>query len=445
MLHSSLAYLGGSLLALGLTVTGANTHAADVPEPRAFADLEGVFHAEFNHDGTRVIICTRKPEIGLWDTATGQPIAGDLKVGTAYTARLLSPDARAVLIGFPDGHSRVFDTSSGNALSPLLDASFQEGESQRAAFSPDGKHIVIVEPEFASVFSVSTGMREVKIPSRISPGGEEPDMNATAAFTADGSRCFFLVGDSVTAYDTATWKPQGKPLKHPSAESAYSLGLASSADGRWLVTFDSPGENGPKSHLQVWDAVKGKVQGKPFVAVNGLEGRFLAGGNRLLITPGRGEASLRELPSLKTLTTIKKHDEIEGPKVTASPDGKWLLSWGSDRELHLIDPTTGKVADRFSSSAAISQVLPLPDSTGALVVFDNSTFITPEHYDHYIIRFTFPELRLTHSSRTTKYLLNATLAPDGCSLALIVGKTDHEQLWLYDATNLRLKSPAKGQ
>ncbi len=444
MIQPSLAHFGFPALGLYLAVLATSSRAADVPEPRAFADLEGVTHAEFNRDGTRVLIRTRKLDIGLWDAASGQPVAGELKTGTSAAAHLVSPEGRAVLIGFTDGHSRVFDTSSGNALSPPLEAAFQEGESQRAAFSPDGKRVVIVEPEFASVFQVSTGTREAKIPSRTSPGAEEPDMNATAAFTADGSRCHFLVGDKVTAYDTWTWKPLGKPLKHPSAPSAYYIGFAISTDGRWLVTFDSPGENGPKAHLQVWDAVKGKALGKPFVAVNGLEGRFVAGG-RLLITPGRGEASVRELPSLKTLATIKKHDEIEGPKVAASPDGKWLLSWGSDRELHLIDLTTGKVVDRFSSSAAISQVLLLPDSTGALVVFDNSTFITQDYHDHYVMRFAFPELRATHSLRIVKYLRNATLAPDGRSLSLIVGKTDHELLWLYDAANLQAKLPSKGQ
>ena len=45
-------------------------------------------------------------------------------------------------------------------------------------------------------------------------------------------------------------------------ESAYYLELASSANGRWLVTFDNPGENGPKGHLQVWDAAKGKFDSK---------------------------------------------------------------------------------------------------------------------------------------------------------------------------------------
>ena len=61
------------------------------------------------------------------------------------------------------------------------------------------------------------------------------------------------------------------------------------------------------------------------------------------------------------------------------------------------------------------------------------------------MRFTFPELRATHALRTTKYLLNANLAPDGRSLARIVGKTDHEQLWLYDAAKLQPKSSARGQ
>jgi WD40 repeat protein len=428
-----------SLLICGLMAFVISGHAAEIAESRPFADLNGVTHAEFNPDGTRIVVVTRQPAIGLWDVASGQPVAGDLQPGTAVGQHLFSDDHRAVLVGFPDGGSRVFDTTTGKALTPRLEATLLEGESSRAAFSPDGKRVIILEAELASVYQIPSGQREAKLPAKTSSAGEEPDMNATAAFTADGAQCFLLTGTSVTRYDTATWKPIGKPLRHPAAESAYHIGFALSPDDRWMATFDDPGENGPKGHLQAWDLAKARTLGKPFVAVNGMEGRFFAPGNRLLVLPGRGEASVRELPSLKPLATVKQHDEVEGPNAATSPDGKWLISWGSDRDLRLIETATGKVVDRFAVGATISKVLPLPDSSGVLVVCDNSTFLLQDHHDHYVLRFTFPEMRPTHTVRIVKFLAGASLSPDGRSLALIVGKTDQEHLLLYDTANLQPK------
>lgn len=439
MIRSFLAHLREPALGFSLALAAASADGADLTEPRAFAGLIGVTHAEFNHDSSRVLVRTRQPAIGLWDAASGKAIDGELQPGAAVCAHFLSPDHRTVLVGFSESGSRVFDTTTGNALTPPLDAAFEEAEAPRAAFSPDGKLVVILEAEFASVFQIPGGRRVAKLSSRIPSGDEEPDMNAAAAFTADGAQCFLLTGRSVTRYDTATWKPVGKALRHPAAESAYHIGFIISTDSRWMATFDDPGENGPQGHLQAWDLAKGTPLGKPLVAVNGLEGRFMAPGNRLLVLPGRGEASVRELPAVKTLSTIRKHDDVEGPNAAASPDGKWLISWGSDRELRLIEPASGKVVDRFSSGAAISQVLLLPDSTGALVVFDNSSFLLQNHYDHYLVRFAFPEMRITHSARTTQPVVAANLSPDGRALALVAGRTDHEQLWLYDTSSLQPK------
>ena len=434
-----LVYLRRSILGCGLMAFLITSHAAEIVEPRPFADLRGVTHAEFNPDGTRIVVVTREPAIGLWDVASGKPAAGDLQPGTAVGQHLFSADHRAVLVGFPDGRSRVFDTTTGKALTPRLEATLLEGESPRAAFSPDGKRVIIIEAEFASVFQIPSGQREAKLPSKTSSADEEPDMNAMAAFTTDGAQCFLLTSTSVTRYDTATWKPIGKPLRHPAAESAYHIGFALSPDDRWMATFDDPGENGPKGHLQAWDLAKAKALGKPYVAVNGMEGRFFAPGNRLIVLPGRGEASVRELPALKVLAAVKQHDEVEGPNATTSPDGKWLISWGSDRELRLIEPATGKIVDRFAAGATISKVLPLPDSSGVLVVCDNSTFLLQDHYDHYVLRFSFPDLRPTHTARFVNRLSTATLSPDGHTLAVIAGKTDHEQLWLYDTATLAPK------
>lgn len=425
----------GTLLLSFRTLSDAAENAASRP----FADLTGVTHAEFNADGTRLIVRTRQPAIGLWDVASGKTVVGDLKPDRAIAAHVLSADRRALLVGFADGGSRVFDTATGAALTPLLEAKLEEGESVRAAFSPDRKRVVILEAEFASVFQIPSGQREAKLPAKAASADAEPDMNATAAFTADGAQCLVLTGADITRYDTATWKPIGKPLRHPAAESAYHISFVLSSDDCWMATFDDPGENGPKGHLQAWDLAKAKPLGKPFVAVNGWEGRFFGPGHQLLALPGRGEASVRDLPALKPRFAIKQHDEVEGPQATASPDGKWLISWGSDRELRLIDGATGKVVNRFAAGTAISQVLPLPDSTGLLVVCDNSTFFLQDHHDHYVLRFSFPEMQPTHSARLLQPVTTATLAPDGRTLAVIAGPTEHEQVHLYDAATLQPK------
>ena len=52
-----------------------------------------------------------------------------------------------------------------------------------------------------------------------------------------------------------------------------------------------------------------------------------------MFTSGTGEATVRELPSLKTLFALRPHDDVDGPSAEVSPDGKWLLSWGADRRL----------------------------------------------------------------------------------------------------------------
>lgn len=429
--------LGRFFIGSWLVAFVGTSFAADLAKARPFASLTGITHAAFNADGSRLIVRTRQPAIGLWDVASGKPVVGDLKLENTISAHLLSADHRALLVGFADGGSRVFDTTNGVALTPPLDAKLEEGDSIRAAFSLDGKRAIILEVDFASVFQIPSGQREARLPAKVASADAEPDMNATAAFTTDGAQCLLLTGASVTRYDTVTWKPIGKPLRHPAAESAYHISFALSPDDRWLATFDDPGENGPKGHLQAWDLAKSKPLGKPLVAVNGWEGRFFAPANRLLVLPGRGEASVRELPSLKSLVAIKQHDEVEGPKAITSPDGKWLISWGSDRELRLIDTATGKVVDRFAAGATISQVLPLPASTGLLVVCDNSTFFLQDHHDHYVLRFTFPELRPTHSARILQPLTSITLSPDGRTLAVIAGKTEHEQVWLYDAATLQ--------
>jgi WD40 repeat protein len=250
------------------------------------ADLRGIDQASFNHDGSRVVVRERGGKIRIWEVPGGTLVAGDLGSGAA-DAYVMSADGKRVVIGFADGHARVFDASTAKALSPVLDVPLRGQLQMPALFSPDAATLLIFTEKEGVIFNVSDGKRIIAIPLPAGPNEETP---GSAAFTADGGQCFVMDGaGTVTHYDTKEWKPIGKTMRHPAAELAYDFEFSISEDGKWLATFDGAGENGPKGNLQVWDVVAGKPVGKPLVAVNGLAARFI-GTNRVVIMPSRGEA-----------------------------------------------------------------------------------------------------------------------------------------------------------
>lgn len=395
------------------------------------ADLTGVFEATFNHDGSRVLVRTREGAVGLWNVATGVPVPGDLGTKAEGEVSVWSADARRVLIGLKTGGARVFAADTGAALSPALDVPLRD--KTRAAFSPDGATLVMLDETAAVVVEVQSGRRLATLPLALPAADDEPPVTPAVRFTADGAHCFLMGrAGSVVRYDARTWKPAGPALRHPASPAAYQFGFATSADGRWVATFDGPGENGPKGHLQIWDA-KSQALGKPLSAVNGMEGRFLAGADRLVILPGRGEGRVRALPSAKGYA-IRQHDDIEGPSVEISPDGKWLLSWGSDRSLRLLDAATGAVRGSHSSGAAIAQVV--TEAAGAFVLFDNTAFLLQNHHDFYVVKMDFAELRITHSRRFTEPVQRIALSPDGTRLLIQTGPSDRERLLFLNASDL---------
>lgn len=428
---SSLRRLLSCLIVGGGLLTSLVTLAA---EGGKLGDLRGVFQGSFNHDGSRVVVRHRDGDVGIWEVPAGTRVAGDLGPNTGSDAYVMSPDAKAVLIGLKDGHSRVFDAATAKAISPMLDVPLLSQVQMPAVFSPDGEAVVIFAAKEAAVFNIRSGKRVATLPLPNGPNEDEP---GSAAFAAGGAQCFVMAGGgTVTNYDAREWKPIGKPMQHPPADSAYDFGFSVSDDGKWLVTFDGPGENGPKGHLQVWDAVANKPLGKPIVAVNGLSGRFL-GSNRVLISPGRGEATVRDLPSMKIAYSLRPHDDVSGPTVDVSPDQKWILAWGPDRRVGLVDAASGKLAHNFNGSATISKVMMAPDSSGCYVVFDNSAFLLQGHYDNYFIKLNFSELEITGSLRILDFVLNASLSKDGKRLMVLQGVTEQERLLFFDAATLK--------
>lgn len=413
---------------------------ANAAETAQLGELREVLQAHFNHDASRLIVRLRSGEIGLWDTKKGTPITGDAALKELSETYVMSPDARRVLVGFKDGRAQIFDASSGAAVSPVLEVSLREnGQTHpQAVFSPDGSTVVWFGEKKAVVLDGKTGKQiaTLPVPFEIEEGS---DSTALAIFAGGGAKCFVMdPKGTVTAYETRKWTAAGKPMKHPPAEQAYQFGFDASSDGKWIVTFDDPGENGPQGQLQVWDASASKPLGKPLSAVNGMSGRFLPGHDRVLVQSGRGEATVRNLPSMEISYVLKQHDEIDGPHVELFPNGKWLIAWGPDKKIDLIDAATGKTLNTHSSSVAVTGVMIPVDSSTCYVGLENTTVATAEvRYDNCLQRFSVPELQIAGSIPIPDFLLRQSLSRDGRWILTVQGATDNERIVIYDAAAMK--------
>jgi WD40 repeat protein len=422
-----------SCLALGLLLIG---FAFSCRATESLSEVHDPGQVSFNHDGSRVIVRRESGSIGVSEAPSGKAVDTNLSPGTVAEHWVVSEDRKRLVAGFKDGHSRVFDTTTGKALSPLLGLPLKPGLNMPALFSTDGATLLIFGDKEVAVFNVSTGKRTVTIPLKKGPNVEEsPGEDAfaaepgSAAFAAGGAQCFLIDsrGD-VRRYDTKVWKPIGKPMHHPETQHSWQYSLAVSEDGKWLATFDDPGENALKANLQLWDVAAQKPLGDPMVATNGLTARFL-GDNRVLVIPERGEgASVMDLPSMKVAYTLgSPHDDVDGPKAKVSPDGKWLLVWGADRRFDLFDASTGKLQGQHPGSGQISDVYMASDSSACYVVFDNTS----------LVKLSFPDLKITQSLPITGGGEFISFAPNGKLFVMPHSEGEQERLIFFDAATLK--------
>jgi len=151
------------------------------------ASLRGVAQANLNFDSSRLIVRTRTGELGLFDVKKKTRIPGDAALKKPANSYILSPDTRKFLVDFKGGKGRVFDTSSGAAVSPILDLSLREEAKPKALFSPDGATILYFGEKESSVLDVKTGKRLWIFKTIPSPGefGNETWLKDSWSYTGN--------------------------------------------------------------------------------------------------------------------------------------------------------------------------------------------------------------------------------------------------------------------
>lgn len=430
MLRIAFLFLACSALTSGLLAQdNKNKHVETLSE------LKGVYSADFNHDGSVVVTHGPDSRIGLWSTATGAAIQGDLNSENECIHYLLDRDHKVFVAIYKQHKPVVYDATTGLALSPALDVESIGPWADKGAFSPDLTSLVFFDDSHTPhVLDVLSGRNLKSLHGETKPS-DDTESSLRTKFTADGAYCFIMdTHGVVTRYETKSWKPVGTALSHPYREG-YSYGFSTSDDSSLAVTHDGPGENGPKGHLQLWDVSNGKPIGKSFEAQNGLTGRFLPD-NRLLISPGRGKATVHEIPSLKKLYELRQHDDVEGPRVAVSQDKKRLLCWGYDGSLDCCDVDDGKYLGGFHSKAQIRDVLLSNDLSHCHVVLDNTSFMQLGYHDWYLIKLSLPDLKTVKSIRVLDWLSDAKVSSNGLRLMVRQGWSGREKVRIFDGQTL---------
>ncbi|MHC5012760.1 MAG: WD40 repeat domain-containing protein, partial [Planctomycetota bacterium] len=97
-----------------------------------------VHEAGFSPDGSWIATVGEDEVLWIWETSSGERVAGPFRMGAGVTTLAFSPDGSRIAAGAKDGTVRVWDVTTGHAVSRFLP---HDGEIQDVALGPGGERV----------------------------------------------------------------------------------------------------------------------------------------------------------------------------------------------------------------------------------------------------------------------------------------------------------------
>jgi WD40 repeat protein len=338
----------------------------------------------------------------VWRLADAAPIAAVKSPGTAFKSGGFSPDgSTAVLAASGDKIVHLWnvsiaeagldaDASRTVATEVFLDFNTLGGEVWAAMFAPDGRHILTIGGNDATMWDI--GSRRPVI--RYSPHGAvasaavSPDGKLVATgswdhsakiwdvdtgravhkleghagyvnsveFSPDGTELLTASDDGTARlWNVQTGQPTGVVFK---GHTARVLSATFSRDGSRILTT-----SGDKT-ARLWDRASGKQDGEP---LSGHEwavfcGRFSAQGDRIITGSQDKTALVWDVESRKPILKLEGHTAAV-TSVAFSPDGTRLVTGSQDSTAKLWDAFVDPDLFARGQQQKAKEILSLPGHT----------------------------------------------------------------------------------
>jgi WD40 repeat protein len=317
-----------------------------------------------NPDGHQLVLINASVATVL-DVATGNPVFPPLvHDGPIYESRL-SADGKILFTNSIDGFFRLWDMQTGKLL---MEPTFRQSQFAPAAFSPDGKTVVICS-DSGAVYQM-----------RLGPGPAQPLLlprDTTVAMVnltmAAPTRLFWLTTTRARIFDAASGRETSDgfalPESIPGTGSIRSTYGTKAGAGLTLVVPTLPA--GKPRTWRAWTVGDGGIT-RDVVLTDVPEAvtafTLNPKGQIAAATAGGGNTiGLWNLLTGRLMTTIKTVGQINVFNAIISPDEKRVAFREEDaetRRVHVCDVASGKELSvvEVSGKAAIFSVRFTPDS-----------------------------------------------------------------------------------
>ncbi len=391
--------------------------------PRAkSATHEQIRVAAFSPDGRTVL--TAGTTIRLWDVANGQEIRRFAGSGSAA----FSPDGRMLLVT-ANQIARLYEIATGREIGTLAGHAAQ---IVSAAFSPDSRSVITASwDSTARLWDVST-FREIRrftIPERLI---------SNVAFSTDGRRILtgsFVFGGTAASpemNDTAIRVWDATTGREEQRVPSYTTDAAFAPDNTSVASVAADGA------LHLWRADTGEEIRRFGGALSAVDCLTLSrDGSELVIG---GSDKLATLWDLKTGRLKARYQGHTAPiaAVSISPDGRLVATGSTDEWVRTYDAATGKPVHGFKGVGIITTLSFSPD--GKYLLFGGGTLMfVKEQSDQLLHLWDVPANREArqfdrfmqgadplHDSSLPNGPVAAVYSPDG---RLVAAARHNAQFW----------------